>query len=169
MLKLMMIGCAIVLALSACGGSEGEPSTTPTPSVESTASPGLITSYPQWHPGEQGFSFCTDEPETVPSGEEWQVSASSPVKPKEVVQLGIRSKFGTDTYVVYVRLIESDGTSYTALTTFSGNDFGYVDYPNDFGGAPPLSNGRYTIVWEDESGALGARVFLACGGFDVEP
>ncbi len=100
---------------------------------------------------------------------EWQVSAPrgqpGPVRSGEVVELGLRDKFGAEgeNYYAGARVIAPDGTSFTGATSVSAHAWGYLLYPADFTGAVPLSAGIYTVVWEIQGG------FIACDGFVVEP
>lgn len=98
----------------------------------------------------------------------WQVSAPrglpGPVRPGEVVELGLRNKFGVEgeTYWAGARVIAPDGSSSVGTTMVSGNSTGYVLYPNDFPGGSPVYAGVYTVVWEIDGG------YISCDGFVVE-
>lgn len=98
----------------------------------------------------------------------WQVSAPrglpGPVRPGEVVELGLRNKYGVEgeAYWAGARVIAPDGTSSVDTTMVAGDTSGYVLYPNDFPGAGPVYAGVYTVVWEIGGG------YIACDGFVVE-
>ena len=86
------------------------------------------------------------------------------MRPGEVVELGLRNKFGVEgeTYWAGARVIAPDGSSSVGTTMVSADAWGYVLYPNDFPGGSPVYAGVYTVVWEIEGG------FIACDGFVVE-
>lgn len=113
------------------------------------------------------IGFCVNTPPVIIE-REWQVSAPrgvpGPVRPDEIVQLGLRNKFGEgdERYWVLVRVIAPDGTSTATSRALVGSEWVYILYPRDFIGATSVYPGTYTMVWETEGG------FIACDGFIVE-
>jgi hypothetical protein len=97
----------------------------------------------------------------------WQTSAPrgvpGPVRPGEIIQLGLRNKFANagEVHAVSARVIAPDQSSTTAATLLRETVWAYVLYPNDFPGARPLAPGIFTVVWETDGG------FIACDGFVV--
>ncbi len=176
--------CALAL-LVACGDDDNAPEgpapslgterPTATPAAATravTASP-APTPAPTASPGQRpAFDPAAFTCPGVPSpaiDREWQVSAPrgqpGPVRPGEVVELGLRNKFGAEgeSYFAGARVIAPDGVSYVATASLSADAWAYVHYPGDFAGAVPLAPGVYTVVWEIDGG------FIACDGFVVEP
>jgi hypothetical protein len=109
---------------------------------------------------------CDNRP-PVAIARDWQVSAPrgmpGPVRPRAVVQLGLRIRGGTpnDVYYVGARVIAPDGSATTATTVLMGDEWAELLYPLDFPGAPPVDAGVYTVVWEAGGGVI------ACDGFVV--
>ena len=66
----------------------------------------------------------------------WQQSASPQVK------LGIRDKWGEKTYVAEFVVVLPGGKTQSAKIQVVADEFGSVNYPNDFGGY--MAPGKYT-------------------------
>jgi hypothetical protein len=111
---------------------------------------------------------CINQP-AVTVDRPWQVSAPrgvpGPIRPGEIVQLGLRNKYGltAEDYWVSASVIAPDGSSTTADTLLNAADFAFVVYPKQFVGADPVRTGAYTVVWQTNGG------FIACDGFVVTP
>ncbi len=138
---------------------------TPIPSPAAAATPSPEASNGPRFTGEA--LRCLDQPSPA-IARSWQVSAPrgvpAPVRPGEVVQVGLRNKYGTadEQYYVSARVVMPDGSSTSAATYITGDAWAYLLYPGDFVGAAPVVAGTYTVVWETEAG------FLACDGFVVQ-
>ncbi len=186
-----VLGAALLLLASACGGAGEDAAATPThtpPATGTAEAQRTVTSAPPaptatLQPTETPLSdaqpeaggpqfdpavtYCVDTPNPT-IDRTWQVSAPrgvpGPVRPGEVVELGLRNKFGAsdETYWAGARVIWPDGTSFVAATSVIGDEWGNVVYPSDFAGAVPLAAGTYTVIWEIDGG------FIACDGFVVE-
>jgi hypothetical protein len=132
--------------------------------ASSQAAPPAPRFNPDWQ--SSGGPICLDEPPRMIE-REWQVSAPrgfpGPVRPGDLVQLGLRDKFGGMTSALWVlaRVIGPDGSSTTATAFIQGDQWAYVRYPHEFVGAVPVAAGVYTVVWEAGGG------FIACDGFVV--
>jgi hypothetical protein len=98
---------------------------------------------------------------------EWQVSAPrgipGTVLPGEIVQIGLRNKFGAaqEFHYISARVVRPDGTSTTQDAPLYRDTWTDFLFPTDFAGAQPLTPGLYTVIWESQGG------FLACDGFRV--
>lgn len=163
------------VAASKVGTPEGVPPTptiadqtsTPTPTTTAktpTPTPQLaVASLPRFNPGTYGCDGFDYSKPTVPGT--WQVSAPrgipGPVRPSEVIQIGLRSKFGNDAVYVSARVIRPDGSSTTKATGVLDSNWAYLTFPTDFAGAVALTPGTYTILWESNGGPI------ACDGFVV--
>lgn len=113
--------------------------------------------------GDNQGAWCANTP-PVTIDRQWQVSAPrETVRPQEIVQIGLRNKFGgqTEGYGLEVRVVAPDGSSTTATSSALGTNWAYLVYPTDFVGAGPVVVGVYTIIWTSSGG------FLACDGFVV--
>jgi hypothetical protein len=109
---------------------------------------------------------CVDTP-PVTLVREWQVSAPrsipDPVRPGELVAVGLRNKFGAagEFFPITARVVGPDGGATSASRTLFGSEFAYLLYPASFPGAAPLAPGVYTVVWEIDGG------YVSCDGFAV--
>ncbi|MDO8617202.1 MAG: hypothetical protein Q7T33_15950 [Dehalococcoidia bacterium] len=176
---------ALALLAAACGDDGQGPASTVTaqaterpaataaPSRPEAPSPTSPPQEPTASPGQRlvydPASFTCPGMPAPAIDREWQVSAPrgqpGPVRPAEVVELGLRNKFGAadENYYAGARVIAPDGTSFTGATSVSADAWGYLLYPENFTGGAPLSAGVHTVVWEIDGG------FIACDGFVVEP
>lgn len=133
---------------------------TPMPSPSPTATP---TPTSPWYNGR----FCVNTP-IVDRMWQWQVSAPRsvpvPVRPGEIIRIGLRNKFGqtSERYQVLARVTAPNGITTTATTVLEGDKWVYLLYPTSFKMASSVYPGVYTVVWE-----IGGK-FIACDGFVVK-
>ena len=183
----VVVVVVVILATGGIGGSEATPTptltSTPTPTATATAT-ATPTMTPTSTPIPTAMPTATASPQARPTFDpdalacvntppviierSWQVSAPrgipGPVRPGEIVEIGLRNKFGEpgEGYYVSARVIDPEGASTTATASLQEAEWSYLLYPADFPGATPVYPGVYTVIWETEGG------FIACDGFVVE-
>jgi hypothetical protein len=165
-----MLAFTLLLLASGCEGGDSGVDPTATMTAQPAPSDTPVAVVEPTSTAEAGVDFvtlvCLDPPS--PSiGREWQVSAprgSPVVHPGEVVELGLRNKFGTagEVYTATATVVLVGTPQHTSETAVEADAWGYVHYPTDFAGAEPVEPGLYTVLWSINNG------FIACDGFQVE-
>ena len=87
------------------------------------------------------------------------------MRPGQVIELGLRKKYGRDdeAYWISATVFAPDGSSTQAQLFLVGDEWASVKYPTDFVGALPLyPPGAYTVLWEVAEGYLACDGFLVC-------
>jgi hypothetical protein len=168
----------LVACRSARPSAAATPIETATPTTSATPSPSPATPVPEPR-FDAAKGICQPEPASSLPGN-FQVSAprgdpgpdgrtvTHPyVTPGKVVQVGLRDKNGysdgpAGPVAMRARVIAPDGTSTTAGGQLVSDQFLYLNYPSDFGGAPKqYPSGVYTVLWSQASNGG----FIACDGF----
>ncbi|WP_310914133.1 hypothetical protein [Lipingzhangella rawalii] len=112
---------------------------------------------------------CSPHKSPVVSGS-WQSSAPRVEVEDPPVELGLRDQSGSGDTELSVQVevyLPDDEDWVTAGGSLAGDDWTYVDFPEDFDPEPSdVPSGVYTAVWSIDG--AGERTFLACDGFEVE-
>jgi len=102
------------------------------------------------------------------AGVSWQTSAprSAIAKtfPGDVVELGLRNKYGTedDIFFYTMRVQKPDGNASTAQNTVVSDAWSSLFYPNDFSVGDTKQEGIYTVLYQNRG------EIIACDGFTIE-
>lgn len=138
----------VVLQIVSASDDPPPPPNPPTSGVSTSLSPPVTKPGPRW---DSESEQCENELPVV-LHREWQVSAPrDDVSPGEVVELGLRNKFGEagEYHAVTATVGAPDGTSTSNDTVLHSDEWAEVLYPNEFRGAPRLyPTGTYTVIWE---------------------